>query len=265
MRKAVTDRITPLKEASGRRYWMRVTPGGPKAPPAEVGGKRPPKTRFLEPYHLSGDHRAALLERLAAAGVGDAESRDLFASAIEYDIANARQAGVQDETLLPPQAAVADPAPEATIAEDKTGLAELAASARSVADHIGGMDETARAALGAALRATDPFQRGYDAGYFVALCTEFRRMAGAAANLPAAGPAADLKPELPPAPPEPPMSASGRRFVRRVARVYEEVLETKASLDPDGPFLATLQLITREAGVPLPRDPDVLSAAILER
>lgn len=257
MRKAVTDRIPPVKEASGRRYWMRAAPGGVKAQSAELGGKRPSKTRFLEPYHLSSEHRAAMLDRLAAAGVGDAESRDLFASAIEYDIANARQAGIQEETAPPPSAA-AEPAPEPQAAKDKAELAELADTARSVAEQIARLDTAAREALGAALRATDPFQRGYDANYFEAIGVELRRVAGAAANLPAAVCAADL----PPAAPEPPMSAGARRFVRRVARVYEEVLESKSSLMPDGPFLATLRLIAQETGIRLPRDQDALSAAL---
>jgi len=268
MRKAISDRITPTKEASGRRYWMRATPGGAKAPANDLGGNRSSKTRFLEPYHLSGESRAALLERLAAAGVGDPESRELFASAIEYDIANARQAGVQDQTPPPvsvPPIAVVDRAPAPRPDHDNSGLAELAAKARSVADHIDGMYESARASLGTALRATDPFQRGYDQGYFEALCAELRRMAGAAANLPEFAPAFNPPPAPPPAPAEPPVSAGARRFLRRVARVYEEVLESKASLEPEGPFLETLQMVTQEAGIPLPRDPDVLAAAFLGR
>ena len=45
------------------------------------------KKRFVEPYRLSDEQRDAMLAPLAERGLGDAESRDLFAAALAYDIA----------------------------------------------------------------------------------------------------------------------------------------------------------------------------------
>ncbi len=276
MRKAATDSAMPAKEASGRRYWVRAAAGAVKAGAAgaaEADGKRPLKTRFLEPYHLSVEHRQVLLDGLARAQVGDPESRDLFASAIEYDIANARQAALHDEPPPAPAtqpeviepAAAQSPVPEQSPQQDpqQAGLGDLAARARSLAEQIGALEEGARTALGAKLRSADLFQRGYDGAYLEALCTELRRIAGAAAAfVPAAAPAA----VLPPAPPPPaPLSAAARRFLRRVARVYEEVLESKASLLPGGPFFEALRLIAEEAGIRLGEDPDAVAAVLEER
>jgi hypothetical protein len=61
------------------------------------------------------------------------------------------------------------------------------------------------------------------------------------------------------------MSSGARRFVRRVARVYEEVLESKPNSLTDDPFLAALRLIAGEAGIALPRDPEALSTALQDR
>lgn len=268
MRKAATDSAMPAKEASGRRYWVRAAPGAVKAGAAEAGGKRPIKTRFLEPYHLSVEHRQVLLEGLAKAQVGDPESRDLFASAIEYDIANARQAALHDE---PPSAPETQPEVTESAAEQSEAaqrvpqhaeLGDLGAKARSLAEQIGALEEGARTALGAELRSADLFQRGYDGAYLEALCTELRRIAGAAASVPAAAPSEVLAPAPPP---PPPLSAAARRFLRRVARVYEEVLESKASLLPGGPFLEALRLIAQEAGIRLGEDPGAVAAVLEER
>ena len=124
MRKAVTRGDEPENEGKGRRYWVRAHPSEPKAL-AEGAPKRAPKARFLEPYRLSEERRGALLDCLIAAGVGDPESRDLFATAVEYDIASFRQSvagsdpGTHPQPVLEPPS---EPAVEAVLQPAQTPL-----------------------------------------------------------------------------------------------------------------------------------------------
>jgi hypothetical protein len=62
-------------------------------------------------------------------------------------------------------------------------------------------------------------------------------------------------------PPLPPLDRASRRFLDRVARVYEEVLEAPAKLDTSGPFAALLRLVAGEAGIALPAEPADVAAA----
>ena len=289
MRKAVTRGGESEEGDGGRRYWVRAHPPEPKTP-AEGAAKRPAKARFLEPYRLAEDRRRALLDCLIAAGIGDPESRDLFATAVEYDIASFRQSCAGSapgadpqplcESVAEPIAGVDAPPAAALVSLDhaaelseSTGLHShpsasglspalmpVAAAARALAGLLGVLARADKSALAAALQAADPFQRGYDGGYFDALCRELERIGGAtlgaasplavAADPPARPAAASAAGAVEPL--EPPLSESGRRFVRRVARVYEQCLEARPAVDPDGPFLCVLQVLAPEAGVRLP-------------
>ena len=77
---------------------------------------------------------------------------------------------------------------------------------------------------------------------------------------PATIPPSDLVP--PPPPPEPPLGEGARRFLRRVARVYEEVLESRANPQTDDTFVAVLGLVSEEAGILLPRGPAKLAEVV---
>lgn len=320
MRKAVTPGGEPAKDGSGRRYWVRANPAAPKAVDDDAP-KRPPKARFLEPYRLGEETRAALLDALIAADLGDPESRDLFLTAIEYDIARFRQSYPVSERTPDPQPAPSAPAasplspglpesPESPPAPAGTPggpalprakcalqalpkpapqpvAVSIPGAARALADAIAALDGAGRAALAAALQSVDPFRRGYDAGYLDALCQELARLgsvpdaAAAAAPDPAAVPTPsdgppDALPATPPATPgtiggqtpakagpppapDPPLGESDRRFVRRVARIYEQCLEVRAGVAPGNPFLAVLRVLAPEAGVRLPADPQALA------
>lgn len=275
MRKAVTNGNPPGKEGSGRRYWMRASPVGSKAVPSEGPGKRTPKARFLEPYRLSDERRAALIELLASGGVGDGESRELFASAIEYDIANVRQALAREApqpVAEPPEPApLSGPAPESVPEPGEAGLllpADLAHTARSLAERIAGLEGSVRDAIAEVLQGRDPFRRTYDGTYLEALCTELRRLADAVASqtpgpasavvhAPSVAPVASPEP-----PPSPPLGEGARRFLRRVARVYEEVLECRADARSGSAFVAVLGLVTGEAGIVLPHEPAQLAEVL---
>lgn len=261
MRKAVIDATRPPKEGSGRRYWVHSSPTGTKSSSLDSGGKRPPKARFLEPYRFSDAHRAALIGALETAGVGDGESRELFASAVEYDIANARQAIAKDA-----KEPVAEDRIRVKAQPEKSGSAqspaqpspvgELARTARELSRRLSDLDEATRASIAAALQAADPFQRGYDGAYFQALCGQLEQVAMAADSQPEPEPKAAV-------PEEASMSVHGRRFLRRVARVYLEVLESRPDPSmPAGPFITALRLVSDEAGIRLPNDLGALTRAL---
>lgn len=271
MRKALSSENPPVKEGSGRRYWMRASPIGPKAIAGEPSGKRGQKARFLEPYRLSQARRGTLIDLLASGGVSDRDGRELFASAIEYDIANARQTLARELPLPAPPQTSEQPAADAScpneqpkaVAKGPALPADLAHTARSLAERIAGLDGRAKAAIVEVVQALDPFGRRYDGTYLEVLGVELRRLADAVGSEP---PDPDPSADEPPAQPapaqvvvDPPLGEGARRFLRRVARVYEEVLESTADPSPGGTFAAVLRLASEEAGIALPRDPDTLA------
>ena len=295
MRKAVTNGSTTPKDAGRRRYWVR-TPGEPPAGSGERRGEsgRPQKARFLEPYHFSDAEREALAGALAAGKVGDHESRDLFISAIEYDLASLRQSEpARAAPRTPPEAPpppvetapaapAAAPAGAPAAAAEATAQSPVARAARALAQSLGALESGHRAALAQSLGASDPFGREYPDRYFEILEAELTRLADAAATLDGAetGPrglttaeasscAPETAREAPPTPaggaPESPPSPAVLRFVSRVARVYGEVLEAPPSADPEGPFCAVLRLIEEQAGVSLPHRPETLASALGKR
>lgn len=255
MRKAISNGGLPGKEGSGRRYWMHANPVAAKPATEEPTGKRPPKARFLEPYRLSEGRREALIQLLSSRGVGDREGRELFASAIEYDIATVRQTLAREAPAEPPEPidSVPESIPEA---RDRTLAlpADLGYTARSLAERVTGLDGPLRDAVLSAMQDGDPFHRVYASAYLDALCVELLRLAEAVANGPQPASPGPIEPPSPPVP-EPDLSGGARRFLRRVARVYEEVLESKADLFGDGAFLEVLTLVAEEAGILLPQDP----------
>jgi hypothetical protein len=269
MRKAVAKGALTGKEGSGRRYWMRAGPMPTKAPShSEVAGKRTSKTRFLEPYRLSESQRSALIRVLTAGDIGDTESRELFASAIEYDIANAQQAlareGTEPASELaasePASGAPSEPLPEA-ISTDPPIPADLAEAARSLAERIAGLEEPTRSAIAKSMHEQDAFHRGYDSAYFEGLHAELTRLADAvtvALRTPhpiTAQPPKEIAKSRP-------LGEAARRFLRRLARVYEEVLESPADPAPEGTFFAVLRLVSEEVGIVLPQDPAEVASAL---
>ncbi len=197
--------------------------------------------------------------------------------------------------LEPQPVAASEPAPETTPApvpapeqggrpETLDGapdvlLERIAAGARELASQLEALEPEPLGRVATALQDADPFRRVHTADYFRALEQELARLALAISGMPgAAGPIQGPEPGPPavtqapvPAPilapdptPEPQMPAldrASRRFLDRVARVYEEVLEAPAELDAARPFAPLLRLVAGEAGISLPADPGALSAA----
>jgi hypothetical protein len=240
----------------------------PHAEPAEPAAKnalrRVKKAHFLEPYRLSETGRIALLECLSDHAVGDPESRDLFAAAVEYAIARSRAAvkappaprdGDQSIAQTPATAAETATAPPTTSpAKTPEGsMSALADSARLLARLLNDLDEPAREAMAEQLRATDPFDRAHDQAYLDAVRREVERIAEAASAVPETAPA----PTPAPAEPEPsasPLEEPARRLILRIADAYEACFETKPSASAGSAFLQVIRLIAEQAAIEIPAD-----------
>lgn len=258
MHKASTESPANAKDGGRRGQWVRAH-SPPSDPPDETAAPRPPRARFLEPYRLSDAQREALLAPLVAAAVGDAESHALFLSAIAYDLAKFRRVALSPEL----QAAPPPIAAQSPIAQTRSNptLDGIVAAAAALAGQLCGLSETERAAIGAAMNSSDRFRRTYDDAYFDALREELERVSAAVARV-ATHPAA----VSPPSPcPEPSITDIGRRFARRLARIYEQCLETKPSATPDSPFTAVLMLLAPAAGVSLPSEPAEVAVVLADK
>lgn len=233
---------------SGRTYWVRrTTPPPAEAEPASPSApKRPAGKRFVEPYRLSDDQRAAIIAPLEALGVGDAESRDLFAAAMEYDLA-----GCRDLTSSQPEQPARTPNPSA----EERRLREVAESAQALAEQLARLDQKATERLALALTESDRFKRGYGDDYLRALHCELQRIASATPK---------QAPERAAPPPKPELPESARRFVLRAADAFGDCFETKASAQRGSAFLAALKAIVTTTGVRVPADPRAV-AAILDK
>lgn len=225
---------------SGRSYWVRRT--SPPPPEAERSSppKRPAGKRFVEPYRLSDEQRAAIIAPLAALGVGDEESRSLFAAAMEYDLAGCRELASAE----PPQPARR---PKPKPSADERSLRELAAAAQALAEQLAGLTPAAAERLRLALSETDRFKHGYGDEYLQALRCELQRIAGTTASK---GPE-----QAAPPPPKPEVPEAAQRFVLRAADAYADCFETKPSPQRGSAFLDTLKAIVSATGVRVPTEP----------
>ncbi|WP_295580312.1 hypothetical protein [uncultured Lamprocystis sp.] len=256
MRKATTDSPANGQDGGRRGQWVRAHPP-PPVPAEETAAPRPPQARFLEPYRLSDAQREALLAPLIAAAVGDAESHALFVSAIAYDLAKFRRAALSPEPeVAPPPDTVAPPLEQA---RSNPTLEEIVATANILAGRLRGLSDTERAAIGTAMRACDRFQRTYDDDYFDALRGELERVSVAVARLTA------HPTPVSPSRTMPIFTDIGRRFVRRLAQIYEQCLDTKPAATPDSPFIAVLILLAAAAGVSLPSEPAAVAAVLADK
>jgi hypothetical protein len=206
----------------------------------QTTARRAPRARFLEPCRLDEGQRRAICAPLIAAALGDAESRALFLSAVEYDVALARQAAGAR-----PDADARPPAAEPASAD--LPFADLGVAAAGLAARLRGLTGPECAVLAASFAGADPSGRELDALSLDSLCGGLERLA-AALTAPATVPA---------------LAEDARRFVRQVARAYEQCLEAPARPEPAGPFMSVLKPLADAAGLLLPDDPAAV-AAVLE-
>lgn len=301
---------------SGRSYWVRniagagdanasaqshsglsnpEPPGAHSTPPTPGKGmpKASGKKRFVEPYRLSDEQHDAMLAPLAERGLGDAESRELFAAALAYDIATcyeltAAESIPEPESEAPPMVARAATQGEARPARGKgrapvaepaallavpPALVDLAEAARTLSGRIQALDAEAKASLFQTLHDADRFQRGYDEAYLMALTGELARLVEGVAPQPVVVATAEATTETPvalapiPAPrkvPAPKPSPAARQFIIRAADAFEECFDQAPTAQVGGPFTAMLKALVMATGIRIPTDARNL-AEILRR
>jgi hypothetical protein len=274
MGKGAPEPLVSQRTHSGRSYWVRnilaATRDTADTSPTARGAPKshPTKKRFVEPYRLSDEQRVAMLAPLADRGIGDPESRDLFAAALAYDlatcyeltVANPEQAAVQvpDEAAAPQtgQAPAKSQARKAAraVATDPA-LAELAQAAGALAVRLDALGAEVRTSLLQGLREGDRFRRGYDDDYLSALRGELLRMAlltGVTGEDAAASPAQPAPPLQRPEVPKP--SPAARQFIARAAGAFEECFDQTPTAQVGGPFAAMLKALVAVTGVRIPTD-----------
>lgn len=249
MRKLGSDSPT-ARGRTGRTYWVRDAlspiPEADRVAPAPAV-KKPKGKRFVEPYRLSHEQRAGIVAALQAHGVGDDDSRSLFAAAMEYDLA-----GCQVLTAPSPEPARA-PRPRLSAADK--AIAEVATAARALAEQVGRLDAGTIVRLQAALKEADRFKRTYGDDYLRSLRCELERVAAVA-------PAASPKP----APnPKPDMPETARRFILGAADAFGDCFEVKATAQRGSPFLAVLNAIVAATGVLVPVDQPTVAELLAAR
>jgi hypothetical protein len=228
--------------------------------------ERPKKAHFLEPYRLSKTGRDRLIECLRNQGIGDRESRDLFAAAVEYGIARVRPgqraATTASEGATAPSAPVdADPAPAPAPSDERPvaspPLAELALAARGLAAALDGLPPSDLETLVDRLSAADPFDRAHDRAFLLAVQREIERIAAAAsAHVESSKPSAPPARTEPTAPAKPAASDAlqtvRKRLIRQILDAYQACFELKPSPDPTSPLLPVLRIVADEARIDLP-------------
>jgi len=202
------------------------------------GGKR-----FLEPYRLSVAERSAIRSRLREKGIGDEESRSLFAAALEYDLASC-------SGLIGPPSDSSSPAQPQPESEEKGALDDIAEAARSLADELTGLDRAISLRLQPALESTDRFRRSYSEDYIASLGGELRRVAGA-------GKVPNRMPTPLPGPAE-----DAHRFVLRAADAFEDCFELSPGPQADSAFVIALLAIVDATGIQIPTDEVTLNAIL---
>jgi hypothetical protein len=249
--------------------------------------KAMPKKRFVEPYRMSDEQRDAMLAPLAEFGLGDAESRGLFAAALAYDIATCYELTTAEPRPEPEPEPVPETSPKVLQAVAQGGgrparskgrapaaepevlpavppaLAELAEAARTLSGRLQALDAESRTRLFQALHQGDRFQRGYDDAYLLALTGELARLAEGAAPEPVSAATAVAGAELPaavappPAPkkvPAPRPSPAARQFIIRAADAFEECFDQAPTAQVGGAFAAMLKALAVATGIRIPTD-----------
>jgi len=284
MGKVAPEPLVSQRTHSGKSYWVRnilasTRDNADAADPAPVarGASKSPasKKRFVEPYRLSDEQRAAMLAPLAERGIGDPESRELFAAALAYDLATCYELTVANAgpTAEVPAEQATEPAPDeaaerrrqvvakgatrkaAQKAASDPQLAELAEAARALAARFDALGGEARARLLRGLREADLFRRGYDDAYLSALQGELLRLAqgGVAPDeAETARPAQAAPPPERQAAPKP--SPAARQFIARAAGAFEQCFDQAPTAQVGGPFAAMLKALVSITGVRIPTD-----------
>lgn len=196
----------------------------PSGPRAAVSG-----SRFLEPLRLTEAQKRTMIRELGNQRIGDQESCQLFTGAVEYQLGTFHHYARLEEV----------PAPTA--------------GPRQATPTLAGVKQAADALLGSLDRIppervpelAEAVEEAWRAAWIRRLRCELHRLAKAC-DQPAAPPPVEATVKLPAAD-----AATTRRFVRSMARTFEECFEQQASLTSGSAFRIALDLLTSAAGIRL--------------
>jgi len=244
MNNVSSDSPTISRLRSGRTYWVRSNLAAPTKD--NVNAHRSPdkqvsKKRFVEPVRLSDSQRGEILDLLEKRGIGDAESRNLFVSAMEYDLAGC------DIGNRPSGPAVAD---SGTPSATDGMLAGLGTAAERLMQRLAALDEAEVKRLLQHLSAADHFKRSYGEPYLTALQIELNRIVTVTAPTKQAVNAATTT--------TPALSDAARRFVQRTADAFRDCFEEEPTIERGSPFMTAFEAVVVVSGVKVPIDPTTI-------
>jgi hypothetical protein len=209
--------------------------------PEKKSGKG--KSRFVDPCHFGPQDKLALMQLLAEAGVGDDEGRQLFVTAVEYEVGGLRPALLKEIESQPAAEPVTVSQPPQSKADiELLQLGKAAAQLKTLLDNT---RKTARTRLSQTLGETDPFGREHGPGYLEHVAVELGRISAACAVQP-------QEVATQPAPAPAVMGPEGRKLIKQMARIYDECLEADPRAGEARVLLDVLGLLRECTGLPIP-------------
>lgn len=207
------------------------------------------KSRFVEPFYLAKDERESILELLERTSIGDAEGRQLFLTAAEYEIGGFRLA-LQSE-------AAPEPPPESQPKDkEHSGLRHLGESASRLGALLEKLDQPGRALLCQRLTDSDRFKRQYHERYLQQLLAELEHVSGACSE------AATLRSETSD---RPAISETARNLIVQLARIFGECLDAEIQPGLQAEFCQVLDIIRDSAQISIPTDQASVSSILTDR
>ena len=197
----------------------------------KTGARKRKGKRFVNPVRLGEADRKRLIQLLEKRGIGDVEGRALFVAAMEYDLAECREAV---------------PGEGASRTEEAALPAEIRETASALAQQLQRLAGEAQQQFLHHLRESDPFQRTYGPEYLQALGIELKRLGEAAQHFSRAKPKKAQ-----------PSEAAGR-FIRRAAAAYRDCFEAEPAVGRGSDFIAALRAVASVTGISIPLDVSTL-------
>jgi hypothetical protein len=198
-------------------------------------------SRFVGATHLDEDQKERVCKALKKAKIGDEIGRQIFIGALEYQLSTFAH---QLERRV-------EPKPEAggmSSALEKT-LHAIVQKAGFLSGLLRELPAGAKASLTKGLAIQDERGRGYDERYLCELGCEIDRLERACTAI-----GDDLGPEA--TAPDP---ASSRDLVAKLGEIFSECFEMQPTADVDGPFRASLQMLSDVTGLVIANEPAFLA------
>ncbi len=220
----------------------KIAPTRKSTPPGKPAGKR-----FVEPHRLSAEQRDELSYALHENGIGDAESRRLFATAMEYDLAGCKVPAKQGR--------LSKPIPGRRVrTRSDDALADMASSAQILADRLANLTDALSARLQQGLSESDRFGRTYGNDYLASLHRGLTHLARAGAR--------QATPDQDPDQSEPAVPEEMLVFIRRAAGTFHECFEQQPTVEHGSPFMVAIRAIADTTGIDIPTDRGTVARAL---